>query len=83
MSRQVTTGQGRPTWPSLRSLENPSKGSTKVTVLPPWSHKMLALWLWHYAWWLIHLILVLRRLRQEDGHKFKATVSYTLSFRPV
>lgn len=71
------------TWTSLWSLGNIFRGSTEVRVLPPLSHEMSELWLWNYAWWLIHLILVLRRLRQEDCHKFKATLSYTLSFRPV
>lgn len=64
VTRRGPTGQVQPTWISLGSLGNTFRGRTKGTVLPPLSHKMSELWLWNDEWWLIHLILVLSRLRQ-------------------
>jgi hypothetical protein len=35
----------------------------------------------HQGWWRLPVILAPRRLRQEDGHKFKFYPGYKVSFR--
>jgi hypothetical protein len=48
----------------------------------PWAKHIQATTMWiSNVWWLVTIIPILRRLRQEKDYEFEANLSYIVSFR--